>query len=131
MRSPLIPFLLAAAVTVLIGVGVRMEPYFAGDVRVAQTLQRATPSPGWWATPVSRLAPAPGKYFVMAVALVAAFFVAGLRGLALVGCFLLLEQYFAESTKALFHRPRSPSACSSWAAPRAFRWAPIGRATSC
>ena len=36
MRSPLIPFLIAAAVTVLIGVGVRMEPYFAGDVRVTR-----------------------------------------------------------------------------------------------
>ena len=99
-------FLLAAAVTVLIGVSVRMEPYFAGDVRLAQTIQRATPNPGWWATPVSRLAPAPGKYYVMAVALVSAFFVAGLRGLAIVALFLVLEQYGAESTKALFNRPR-------------------------
>lgn len=106
MRSPVIPFLLAAAVTVLIGVGVRMEPYFAGDVRIAQAVQRATPNPGWWATPVSRLAPAPGKYYVMAVALAAAFFVAGWRGLAVVGLFLLIEQYGAESTKALFRRPR-------------------------
>jgi len=55
---------------------------------------------------VSRLAPAPGKYYVMAVALVASFFVAGWRGLAIVVCFLLLEQYGAESTKALFKRPR-------------------------
>ncbi len=106
MRSPVIPFLLAAAVTVLIGVGVRMEPYFAGDVRMAQAVQRAAPNPGWWATPVSRLATAPGKYYVMAVALAAAFFVAGWRGLAVVGLFLLIEQYGAESTKALFRRPR-------------------------
>jgi membrane-associated phospholipid phosphatase len=106
MRSPLIPFLLAAVVTLLVGIGVRMEPYFAGDVRATRALQQAVPQPESWATPVSRLAPAPGKYFVMAVALVAAFFVAGWRGLAVVVVFLLLEQYGAESTKALFKRPR-------------------------
>ncbi len=43
MRSPLIPFLIAAAVTVLVGVGVRMEPYFAGDVRVTRAVQQVTP----------------------------------------------------------------------------------------
>jgi membrane-associated phospholipid phosphatase len=106
MRSPLFPFLLAAVVTLLIGVGVRMEPYFAGDVRATRALQQALPEPASWATPVSRLAPAPGKYYVMAVALVASFFVAGWRGLAIVVFFLLLEQYGAESTKALFKRPR-------------------------
>ena len=36
----------------------------------------------------------------------AATIVAGWRGLALVGAFLLLEQYGAESTKAIFARPR-------------------------
>ena len=106
MRSPLIPFLIAAAVTVLIGVGVRMEPYFAGDVRLTRAVQQLTPAPASWATPVSRLAPAPGKYYVMAIALVAAFFVAGWRGLAIVTGFLLLEQYGAEHTKAIFNRPR-------------------------
>jgi membrane-associated phospholipid phosphatase len=106
MRSPFFPFLLAAVVTLLIGVGVRMEPYFAGDVRAARALQQAVPQPASWATPVSRLAPAPAKYYVMAVALVASFFVAGWRGLAIVVCFLLLEQYGAESSKALFKRPR-------------------------
>jgi membrane-associated phospholipid phosphatase len=106
MRSPLIPFLLAAVVTLLIGVGVRMEPYFAADVRVARAIQHTTSPPEWWATPVSRLAPAPAKYYVMAVALVAAFVVAGWRGLAVAVIVLLLEQYGAESTKALFKRPR-------------------------
>jgi membrane-associated phospholipid phosphatase len=106
VRSPLIPFLIAAAVTILIGVGVRMEPYFAGDVAVTRAVQRWTPAPTSWATPVSRLAPAPGKYYVMAIALVASFFVAGFRGLAVVVCFLLLEQYGAELTKPLFNRPR-------------------------
>jgi len=106
MRSPLFPFLIAAAVTVLVGLGVAMEPYFAGDVRAARAVQAAAPDPGWWATPVSRLAPAPGKYYVMAVVLTASFFVAGWRGLALIAAFLLLEQYGAEYTKAIFKRPR-------------------------
>ena len=43
-RSLLLPFALAAAVTVLIGVAVSMEPYFAGDVAVARAVQRASPA---------------------------------------------------------------------------------------
>ena len=100
------PFLLAAIVTILVGVGVAMEPYFAGDVRAARAVQAAFPNAGWWATPISRLAPAPAKYYVMGIALAAAVVVAGWRGLALVGALLLLEQYGAESTKAIFERPR-------------------------
>lgn len=106
MKSPLMPFLLAAIVTILVGVGVAMEPYFAGDVRAARAVQSAFPNAGWWATPISRLAPAPAKYYVMGIALAAAVVVAGWRGLALVAAFLLLEQYGAESTKAIFGRPR-------------------------
>lgn len=106
MRSPLVPFAIAAAVTLLIGIGVAMEPYFAGDVPVARAIQSASPNPGSWATPISRLAPAPGKYYVMAITIVAAFFVGGVRGLALLIAFLLLEQYGAEHTKAWFARPR-------------------------
>ena len=98
--------MLAAVVTVLIGVAVAMEPYFAGDVPVAKLVQAAAPNPQWWATPVSSLAPAPGKYYVMAIVLTASFFVAGWRGLALIVAFLLLEQYGAEHTKAIFKRPR-------------------------
>lgn len=106
MKSPLFPFLLAAIVTVLIGVGVWMEPYFAGDVAVTRAFQAAAPNPGWWATPISRLAPAPAKYYVMVVALVLSYVVAGWRGLVIAGGFLALEQYGAESTKAIFGRPR-------------------------
>jgi membrane-associated phospholipid phosphatase len=106
MKSPVFPFLLAAIATVLIGLGVWMEPYFAGDVEVARAFQAAAPNPGWWATPISRLAPAPAKYYVMVVALVLAYVLAGWRGLAIAGGFLALEQYGAESTKAIFARPR-------------------------
>jgi membrane-associated phospholipid phosphatase len=105
-RSPWMPLLLAALFSLLVGIGVAMEPYFAGDVPVARALQAASPHPEPWATPVSRLAPAPGKYSVMAIALVASFFLAGWRGLAITAAFLLLEQYGAEYTKAWFKRPR-------------------------
>ena len=106
MKSPLLPFLLATIVTILIGLGVWMEPYFAGDVALTRAVQAATPNPGWWATPVSRLAPAPAKYYVMVIALVLSYVVAGWRGLAITGVFIALEQYGAESTKAIFQRPR-------------------------
>ena len=106
MKSPLVPFLLAALATMLIGIGVWMEPYFASDVEAARALQAAAPNPGWWATPISRLAPAPAKYYVMVVALVLSYVVAGWRGLAITGGFIALEQYGAESTKAIFQRPR-------------------------
>lgn len=106
MRSPFMPFVLALAFTLLTGIAVAMEPYFAGDRAVARMVQSVAPNPEWWATPVSRLAPAPGKYYVMAIVLTASFFVAGWRGLALVAGFLLLEQYGAESAKAIFKRPR-------------------------
>jgi membrane-associated phospholipid phosphatase len=106
MKSPFFPFLLAAVVTILIGVGVWMEPYFAGDVELTRAFQAAAPNSGWWATPISGLAPAPAKYFVMVIALVAAYVLAGWRGLVIVGGFIALEQYGAESTKAWFERPR-------------------------
>jgi membrane-associated phospholipid phosphatase len=100
------PLMLAAVVTVLVGTAVALEPYFAGDVQVARLIQSASPTPQSWAIPISNLAPAPGKFYVMAVVLTASFFVAGWRGIALVVGFLLLEQYGAEHTKALFKRPR-------------------------
>ena len=98
--------MLAAVVTILIGTAVALEPYFAGDVQVTRLIQSASPNPQSWATPISNLAPAPGKYYVMAVVLTASFFVAGWRGTALIVGFLLLEQYGAEYTKAIFKRPR-------------------------
>ncbi len=106
MRSPLLPFVLAAAVTLLIGVGVSMEPYFAGDVAVTRWLQSALPDPSWWATPISRLAPPPNRYVVMGIAAVLAFVVAGWKGLAIAAGAIALDQYGAESTKAIFARPR-------------------------
>lgn len=106
MRSSLLPFALAAAVTLLIGVAVSMEPYFAGDVALTRGIQRGTPDPARWATPISRLAPPPNRYYVMALAALLSFAVAGWRGLAIAAAAIALEQFGAESTKAFFNRPR-------------------------
>jgi membrane-associated phospholipid phosphatase len=106
MKSPVFPFLLAAIVTTLIGIGVWMEPYFAGDVPLTRALQSAAPDPGWWARPISSLAPAPAKYYVMVITAVLAYVLAGWRGLALIAACIAIEQYGAESTKAIFKRPR-------------------------
>ena len=100
------PLLLAALVTVCIGAAVAMKPYFAGDVALTRAVQAVSPEPHSWAAQVSRLAPAPGKYYVMAIVLTAALFVGGWRGVALIAAFLLLEQYGAEHTKSIFKRPR-------------------------
>ena len=100
------PFLLAAIVTVLIGAAVALEPRFAGDAALTRMVQSVSPDPQSWATPVSSLAPAPRKFYVMAIVLTASFFVAGWRGLALIAAFVVLEQYGAEYTKGLFKRPR-------------------------
>ena len=77
MTSPFLPFALAAIVSVLIGVGVAMEPYSAGDVTIARALQSALPDAEWWATPISRLAPAPANYYVIGLTALLAFALAG------------------------------------------------------
>ena len=121
MRARLLPFVLAATVSLLIGAGVAMEPYFAGDVAGARALQAAAPAPDWWATPISRLAPAPARYYVMALTAILAFAIAGVRGLLLAVAFIALEQWGAESTKAWFGRPRpSPDLIAVVGTPRGF-----------
>lgn len=121
MRARLLPFVLAAAASLLIGAGVAMEPYFAGDVAAARALQAATPNAEWWATPISRLAPAPAKYYVMGLTAILAFAIAGFRGLLLAAAFIALEQWGAESTKAWFGRPRpSPDLIAVVGTPRGF-----------
>jgi membrane-associated phospholipid phosphatase len=121
MKSPFLPLLLAAIVSILIGVGVAMEPYFAGDIRGARAVQTALPDSGWWVNPIARLAPAPNKYYVMGVTALLAFALAGWRGLLLAIGFIALEQYGAEFTKAWFSRPRpSPDLIAVVGTPRGF-----------
>lgn len=106
MRSAYLPLLVAIIATIVLGLAAALTPYLPGDVAVARAIQSVSPHPEAWARPISNLAPAPGKYYVMAIVATAAFFVGRWRGLALVGALLLVEQYGAEHTKTLFHRPR-------------------------
>jgi undecaprenyl-diphosphatase len=121
MRSPLLPFALAAIVTILIGIGVRMEPYFAGDVQATRALQALSPEPGWWATPISRIPTAPAKYYVMAIAIVLAYVVGGSKGPVIAVLAIVLDQWFGEASKEIFGRPRpSPDLITVFGTPRGF-----------
>lgn len=129
MRPLAFPFLLAAITTLLIGIAVSLTPYFAGDVAITRAVQAVFPDPAWWAVPISRLANAPAKYVVMALALGAAYALAGWRG-ALVGVIaIVLDQYGGEASKSLFARPRpSPELVAVVGKPRGFSF-PSGTLT--
>jgi len=106
MRPAHSALLVAALATLVIGLAIAFTPRFPGDIAVARAIQSVSPHPEWWARPISNLAPAPGKYYVIAIVETRSLFVGGWRGLALFAGFLMLEQYGAEHTKALFKRPR-------------------------
>ncbi len=97
--------LAAAAVTVLVGLQARVLPYLPGDIAIAQAFQAATPGTGWVA-PMVRTASAPGKFVLMAIALLGAWRLAGPRAVLVVAAAIALEQTFGESSKLLFGRPR-------------------------
>ena len=105
MRPALLLFLLAAIVTVLIGLGIWLEPYFAGDVAITRALQAMFPDPAW-ATWVSRLPSAPAKYWVMALTLGGAYYLAGWKGSAMAVGAMLIDQFGSEASKTIFVRPR-------------------------
>ena len=105
MRPTLLPFVLAATVTVLIGFGVWLEPYFAGDVALARALQAVFPEPSW-ATGISRIASAPAKYWVMGIAVGVSYALAGWRAALVAVGLVLLDQYGSEASKAIVARPR-------------------------
>ena len=105
MRSAALTLALAAIVTLLIGIGVSMTPVFAGDVAVTRAVQAIFPDPSW-AVPISRLAAAPSKYIVMALALGVSYLLAGWRGPVVGVIVILLDQYGSEASKAIFSRPR-------------------------
>lgn len=105
-----------------------MTPYFAGDVAVTRLVQSMFPDPAW-AIPVSRLATEPSKYVVIAVALGAAYALAGWRGAVLGAIAILLEQYGSEASKAIFARPRpSPQLVSVVGTPSGYSF-PSGTLT--
>lgn len=105
MSIRLMPLVLALVATMLIGAAVRMEPYFAGDVGIAQTVQAMSPGTAW-ATAYTRTATAPIKWVVAAIALAACYALGGFPGAVLFIVALAIEQTFGEASKQLFMRPR-------------------------
>lgn len=105
MTSTRIFLLIAVVVTLLVGMQARLLPYLPGDVAVAHAFQAASPGTSWVA-PMVATASAPTKYLLMAVALLGAWRMAGLRAVAVVAAAIALEQTFGESSKLLFGRPR-------------------------
>lgn len=125
----LMPLALAAIVTVLVGLGVWLDPYFPGDVELTRALQAALPDASWWATPVSRIASAPAKYVVMGLALGLSMALAGWKGAAVSLAAIVLDQYGAEASKTIFARPRpSPELVAVVGSPSGFTF-PSGTLT--
>jgi membrane-associated phospholipid phosphatase len=98
-------FVVALVVTICVGIAVRMEPYFAGDIAVAHAVQTASPSTAWASTYTST-AIAPAKWFIAAAALVTCFWFGGWPGALLFIVALTIEQTGGEASKQLFMRPR-------------------------
>ncbi len=103
--SRLLPFALAAVITLLVGTAVRMAPYFAGDVATARAVQAVSPGTTW-ATTYTSTAVAPVKWIVAAAALVACYVLGGWPGALLFVVALAIEQAGGEASKSLFMRPR-------------------------
>ena len=95
----------AALVTLVAGVQARALPYLPGDVAVARAVQALSPGNGW-VGPVLTTASAPLKFLLMAIAVLAAWRLAGVRAALIVFAAIALEQTFGESSKLLFVRPR-------------------------
>lgn len=120
MRSTLMTFAIVAVVTLIAGFAVRQMPYFPGDVAATRWVQAQSRSTAWAAT-VSRLATSPSKFFVMGLTIGLSFALAGWRGALLATGVMALEQHGAESTKAIFSRPRpSPLLVSVVGSPTGF-----------
>jgi membrane-associated phospholipid phosphatase len=97
--------LTAAAITLVVGLSARLFPYLPGDVAIAHAFQSASPGTAWVA-PMVATAQAPTKYILMAIALLGAWRLAGVRALLIVAVAIVLEQWLGESSKLLFGRPR-------------------------
>ena len=96
---------LALVVTLVFGAQARFLPYLPGDPALAGVIQGLSPGTGWVA-PFVGTASAPFKYGLMAIAVLGAWRLAGVRAALVVVAALALEQTLAESSKSLFGRPR-------------------------
>lgn len=95
----------ALLVTVVFGAQARLLPYLPGDPALSAAIQGLSPGTGWVA-PFVGTASAPFKYGLMAIAVLGAWRLAGVRAALVVVAALALEQTLAESSKSLFGRPR-------------------------
>jgi membrane-associated phospholipid phosphatase len=105
MSSRAMPFVIAAAVSVLVFTAAALEPYFAGDVWIARAVQARSPG-NTWATFVTSLALTPHKELVMVLAVGLAYRLAGWKGAVLTAAAIAIEQIGAEATKQIAQRPR-------------------------
>ena len=96
---------LALLVTIVFGAQARFLPYLPGDPALAGAIQGLSPGTAWVA-PVVGTASAPFKYGLMAIAVLGAWRLAGVRAALVVIAALALEQTFGEASKSLFGRPR-------------------------
>lgn len=96
---------LALVLTVVVGAQARFLPYLPGDVAVARAVQAASPGTSWVPSMVAT-ATSPLKYGLMAIAILGAWRLAGLRATLVVVAAIALEQAFGEASKSLFGRPR-------------------------
>ncbi len=95
----------AAFVTLVAGAQARAVPYLPGDVGLARAVQALSPGTDWVA-PLLSTASAPLKFLLMAIAVLGAWRLAGVRAALVVAAAIGLEQAFGESSKLLFTRPR-------------------------
>lgn len=96
---------LAVVLTVLVGAQARLLPHLPGDPALARAVQALSPGTGWVPSMIAT-ASAPFKYGLMAIAVLGAWRLAGVRAALVVIAAIVVEQSFAESSKALFGRPR-------------------------
>ena len=105
MSPRVMPFAIAAAVSVLVFAAAAMEPQFAGDVTIARAVQSISPGTAW-ANYVTSLALTPHKQIVMVLAVGLAWWLAGWKGAVLTIVAIAIEQFGAEAAKLIAHRPR-------------------------
>lgn len=98
-------FLVALAITIVVGAQARLLPYLPGDPAIARVVQSLSPGTDWVPSMIAT-ATAPLKYGLMAIAVLGAWRLAGVRAALVVVAAIAVEQSFAESSKALFGRPR-------------------------
>lgn len=102
---PLRALAVAVPCTLLIGITVAMTPYLPGDVAVARAIQAISPGTAWVPVFVAT-AYAPTKFILMAIAVLGAWRLAGVRTAGLVLAAIVLEQLLGEASKSIFSRPR-------------------------